>query len=149
MHESSFSDLIFLFVSFSAGIVSLLDDPQPELKSFALKKLMSPLSGLPDSTCAIGPLSVIDVFWAEISDSIQTIEQLYEDPGYPDRELAALVASKVYYHLGSYDDSLFYALGAGKKFDVTEKSEYVDTMIGKFNNLTYPYRTFHHFRASK
>ena len=35
------------------------------------------------------------------------------------RELAALVASKVYYHLGSYEDSLNYALGAGHLFDVS------------------------------
>ena len=27
------------------------------------------------------------------------------------RQSAALVASKVYYHLGSYEDSLTYALG--------------------------------------
>ena len=30
-----------------------------------------------------------------------------------------LVASKVYYHLGSYEDSLNYALGAGHLFDVS------------------------------
>ena len=44
---------------------------------------------------------------------------MHEDKAFPDdvRELAALVASKVYYHLGSYEDSLKYALGAGKLFD--------------------------------
>lgn len=41
------------------------------------------------------------------------------------------MASKVYYHLGSYDDSLLYALGAGDRFDVAERSEYVETMIAK------------------
>lgn len=45
-------------------------------------------------------------------------------------ELAALVASKVYYHLGSFSDSLQYALGAGNLFDVNGRSEYVDTIIG-------------------
>ena len=63
--------------------------------------------------------------------SIQTIEQLHEDSAFPNRKLAALVASKVYYHLGSYDDSLYYALGAEDLFDVAEKSEYVDTIIGE------------------
>ena len=47
------------------------------------------------------------------------------------RELAALVASKVYYHLGSYEDSLNYALGAGALFDVTSSSQYVETIIAK------------------
>lgn len=46
-------------------------------------------------------------------------------------DLAALVASKVYYHLGSFSDSLTYALGAGHLFDVNSRSEYVDTIIGK------------------
>ena len=47
------------------------------------------------------------------------------------REMAALVASKVYYHLGSYEDSLNYALGAGKFFDVSSSSQYVETIIAK------------------
>ncbi len=38
---------------------------------------------------------------------------------------------QVHYHLGSYDDALFFALGAQELFDVNEKSEYVDTMIGR------------------
>jgi hypothetical protein len=33
--------------------------------------------------------------------------------------------------LGSYDDALFYALGAEELFDVNQKSEYVDTMVGE------------------
>jgi len=76
---------------------------------------------------------IVDEFWAEISDSIQTIEVVYEDKMYPNeiRQLAALVASKVYYHLGSYEDSLSYALGAGPLFDVTHGSQYVETIIAK------------------
>ena len=38
---------------------------------------------------------------------------------------------QVYYHLGAYDDSLTYALGAGDLFDVNGHSEYVETIIGK------------------
>lgn len=45
--------------------------------------------------------------------------------------LAALVVSKVYYHLGSFEDSLTYALGAGALFDVNARNEYVDTIIAK------------------
>lgn len=50
-------------------------------------------------------------------------------------ELAALVASKVYYHLGSFSDSLQYALGAGNLFDVNGRSEYVDTIIGRYSYI--------------
>lgn len=57
-------------------------------------------------------------------------EMLYENEGFKDRELAALVASKVYYHLGSFDNALQYALGANKLFNVDEQSEYVETIIG-------------------
>jgi len=76
---------------------------------------------------------VVDEFWAEISDSIQTIEVVYEDKMYPSevRQLAALVASKVYYHLGSYEDCLSYALGAGPLFDLTQDTQYVETIIAK------------------
>lgn len=45
--------------------------------------------------------------------------------------MAALVVSKVYYHLGSFEDSLTYALGAGDLFDVNARNEYVDTIIAK------------------
>lgn len=58
-------------------------------------------------------------------------EVLYEDDQFSERNLAALVASKVYYHLGEYDESMMFALGAGDLFDITAKSEYVETMICK------------------
>jgi 26S proteasome regulatory subunit N2 len=86
------------------------------------------------------------VFWPEISDSISKVyvfknlilvfilrlfsESLYEDETFKHRELAALVSSKVYYHLGSLDNALTYALGAGRLFDVNDKTEYVETIIG-------------------
>lgn len=57
-------------------------------------------------------------------------ESLYEDENFKHRELAALVSSKVYYHLGSLDNALTYALGAGRLFDVNDKTEYVETIIG-------------------
>lgn len=37
----------------------------------------------------------MDNNWAEVADHIETIEQLYEDDKFPNRQLAALVASKV------------------------------------------------------
>jgi len=38
----------------------------------------------------------MDVFWAEVADHIEAIEELYEDEKFPNRELAAMVASKVH-----------------------------------------------------
>jgi hypothetical protein len=58
-------------------------------------------------------------------------ELLYENESFKYRQLAGLVCSKVYYHLGSLDNALTYALGAGHLFDVNDKTEYVDTIIGQ------------------
>nr|CAD7569657.1 unnamed protein product [Timema californicum] len=102
-------------ITSAAGIISLLEEPMPELKVFALKKLDL----------------IVDEFWPEISEAIEKIEILHEDKAFNQHELAALVASKVYYHLGSFEDSLTYALGAGNLFDVNSRSEYVDTIIAK------------------
>jgi 26S proteasome regulatory subunit N2 len=98
--------------------------------------------------------AMVDVFWPEISDSISKVyvskfkssflfvlksfsESLYEDENFKHRELAALVSSKVYYHLGSLDNALTYALGAGRLFDVNDKTEYVETIIGWFIFINY------------
>lgn len=102
-------------ITSAAGIISLLDEPMPEVKEFALKRLDT----------------IVDEFWPEISESIEKIEILHEDKVFSQHELAALVASKVYYHLGAFEDSLTYALGAGDLFDVNSKNEYVDTTIAK------------------
>lgn len=102
-------------ITSAVGIISLLEEPMPELKVFALKKLDV----------------IVDEFWPEISEAIEKIEILHEDKSFNQHELAALVASKVYYHLGSYEDSLTYALGAGELFDVNARNEYVDTTIKK------------------
>ncbi|KAI7851623.1 armadillo-type protein [Circinella umbellata] len=99
----------------ASGILALLDEQQPELQVYALQNLNN----------------LVNEFWAEISDSVAKIEILYEDSQFSQRELAALVASKVYYHLGELDESLTFALGAGQSFDLTEKSEYVETIISK------------------
>lgn len=58
-------------------------------------------------------------------------EILHEDKEFDQHKLAALVASKVYYHLGAFEDSLTYALGAGELFDVNARNEYVDTIVAK------------------
>ncbi|XP_064393012.1 26S proteasome non-ATPase regulatory subunit 1-like isoform X2 [Halichondria panicea] len=99
----------------AAGILSLLKESEDEIKAFALKRLDQ----------------LVDVFWAEIAESISGIEELSERKDFVERELACLVASKVFYHLGSFEDSLNFALGAGPQFDVNGTSEYIETIISQ------------------
>merc|ERR1712166_961349 len=99
----------------AGGVIALLDEPAADLQTRALERLND----------------MVHEFWPEISGSIGKIEQLFEDEGFQSQKLAALVASKVFYHLGEYDDALTFALGAGELFDVAEESQYVNTMISK------------------
>jgi 26S proteasome regulatory subunit N2 len=93
--------------------IALLLEDDPRIQSFALGKL----------------LNVVDVAWAEASEQIARIETLAEDPQFPAQQLAAAVASKIYFHLETYSDALRWALSAGSYFDVTAKSEYVDVIV--------------------
>lgn len=45
--------------------------------------------------------------------------------------------TQVYYHLGEFQESVFFALRAGKLFDIeaSDKSEYVETIIGSVDDL--------------
>ncbi|OQE38999.1 hypothetical protein PENCOP_c007G01276 [Penicillium coprophilum] len=99
----------------AAGLVGFLSEPDPELKVFALKTLDSQ----------------IDHLWTEVVNSVPEIEALYEDESFPERGLAALVASKVYYHLQEYNESMVLALGAGKLFKLENGGEYEETIIAK------------------
>ncbi|KOO53804.1 psmd1 [Chrysochromulina tobinii] len=103
------------FLSSSTGLLAMLDEEDNQLKAHALANINA----------------VVPDFWAEISESLPDIESLYEDVDFPQRALAALVASKVYYYLGELGDALTYALGAGKLFNVDERSEYVETLLAK------------------
>ncbi|XP_005095836.1 26S proteasome non-ATPase regulatory subunit 1 [Aplysia californica] len=102
-------------ITSAAGVISLLEEPEPQLKAFALNKLDN----------------IVDVFWPEISENVDKIEVLSEDPNFKSSELAALVVSKVYYHLGAFEESVTFALGAGGLFNVNDTSEFVETIIAK------------------
>lgn len=99
----------------AAGLVSLLDDRGADVKAFALRRLDD----------------LVDEFWAEISESVSKIEILQEDSNFEYNKLAALLASKVYYHLAEYEDALHFALCAEELFDVNATSEFVETIITK------------------
>uniref|UniRef100_J3MRB5 26S proteasome non-ATPase regulatory subunit 1 homolog n=1 Tax=Oryza brachyantha TaxID=4533 RepID=J3MRB5_ORYBR len=102
-------------VSSASGLLAMLQEPAAELKLHALANLNS----------------LVHVFWPEISTSVPAIESLYEDEEFDQRQLAALVVSKVFYYLGELDDSLSYALGAGPLFDLSDGSDYAQTILAK------------------
>jgi len=102
-------------VSSAGGLLAMLNESNPLLKLHALNNLNN----------------FVDYFWPEISTSVPIIESLYEDEEFDQRQLAALLVSKVFYYLVELNDSLSYALGAGPLFDVSEDSDYVHTLLAK------------------
>ncbi|VVA90001.1 unnamed protein product [Arabis nemorensis] len=104
-------------VSSAGGLLAMLNEPHTSLKLHALSHLNK----------------LVHQFWPEISTSVPIIESLYEDEEFDlhQRQLAALLVSKVFYYLGELNDSLSYALGAGSLFDVSEDSDYVHTLLAK------------------
>lgn len=54
-----------------------------------------------------------------------------DDTTFPDRSLASSIASKVYYYLEAYEQALNLALEAGDKFNINERSQYVETLVHK------------------
>ena len=123
--------------SSAAGVLALLSEPEPVLKEHALKSLNT----------------LVPQFWAEISEQIELMyvycthnnccyfadscfsESLYESEELSGeaRNSAALLASKVYYYLGEYDEALSFALSAGSAFEAEGRipgaEEYVETVI--------------------
>ncbi|KAK9323452.1 armadillo-type protein [Lipomyces orientalis] len=99
----------------ATSLLALLDEPDQSLQVYALENLNQ----------------LADEFWAEIADFVTRIEELYEDEHFPQSKLAALVASKVYYNLAEFDQSMHFALAAGDLFDLSVKTEYVETIVSK------------------
>ena len=75
------------------------------------------------------------------ANSVFSSEALYEDESFPHRELAALVAAKVYYQLGEYNESMKFALGAGKLFNIDHPGEFEDTILGMYLEYRMCYAT--------
>ncbi|KAK0385125.1 hypothetical protein NLU13_7603 [Sarocladium strictum] len=99
----------------ATGVLAFLAEDEPELKIFALQTLNDD----------------IDTVWTEVAGSLSQIEALYEDESFPERQLAALVLAKVYYHLQAYNDSMVFALAAGDLFKLDAPSEFEETIISK------------------
>jgi 26S proteasome regulatory subunit N2 len=94
--------------------LALLQEDDVDFKSIALDKLDI----------------LVDEYWAEISDYIQELEGLYTRNEIPEKqELLALILSKIYYNLEDYDSAIEWALQSGSRFNILEKSQYVNTIL--------------------
>jgi len=96
--------------------LAYLKEEDPELKSFALNKINH----------------LVDINWAEISDFIKDFENLYQS-GVMDQEngLIALILSKIYYNLEDYESAIEWALQADNFLNLSEKSQFVTTILRK------------------
>ncbi|KAL2260106.1 hypothetical protein VTK26DRAFT_6010 [Humicola hyalothermophila] len=99
----------------ATGVLGFLADEEPELKVFALKTLNDD----------------IDTVWTEVAGALSQIEALYEDESFPERQLAALILAKVYFHLQAYNESMTFALAAGPLFKLDAPGEFEETIISK------------------
>jgi 26S proteasome regulatory subunit N2 len=72
---------------------------------------------------------VVDVHWAEVCESLPLIEEISEDTTFPAADLAASIASKCFFHLQEYHESLRLAFSAGEYFDISESNEYIETLL--------------------
>ncbi|KAH8738624.1 PSMD1 protein [Cryptosporidium ryanae] len=98
-----------------SGFALLLEDESVKLREYALKELNE----------------VVDGYWFEMAEYLNLIENCFEDEMFPGRELAALLASKVYFHMEDYDEALKYLLHSYKLFDPMENSSYSESMVVK------------------
>ena len=104
-------------LSSSQGLLALLRESDPIILQYALSRLVL----------------LVDEFWCEMSSDLAIFEELHDSSDLPQdtRELAALLTSQVYFHLGEYDDSVHFALSAGKQFHSGSRSLYIDTILGR------------------
>lgn len=108
-------------ISSAKGILALLRETDTAILRFALHRLHD----------------VVDSFWFEISSDIALIEELHECASLTEdlRQLAALIAAKVFFHLNEYSESVNFALAAGPLFDVNKRSLFTDTILSRCIDL--------------
>lgn len=102
-------------IVFCEGLLYNLKGKDNNMKIFALKKIAV----------------IIDHCWHLVSEYIEIIELLFADKNFDERQIAAFIASKVYYNLEEIRLSFEYSLHAGNLFDIKEDSEYVQCLINQ------------------
>lgn len=102
----------------ATGLLALLTEKNDQLKIYGLQSLHM----------------IIEDEWPQIADELEPkkdslIIKLANDKKFPDYKSAALLASKIYYHLGKLDEAIDNAIKAGEKFDTREQDEYTLTIV--------------------
>lgn len=100
-------------LSSASGLLSLFREEDPQLKVYSMKRLCD----------------VIDLFWHEVADYLPEIQALALEPAFSERELAAILAAQIHYHLEQYSSALELALEAGGYFDIQSESAFVKTLV--------------------
>ena len=90
----------------------MLKDTDSRIRAFGLEKLEL----------------VVGDHWTEMVDHLEDITALATSEDIYFKEHSALLASKVYFHMNESDMALKYALEAGVKYIVGEKSKYEENM---------------------
>ena len=81
---------------------------------------------------ALGKIErLVDGYWAEISDYIGKFEHFYTSNNSINKELIALILSKLYYNLEEYDPAIEWGLKAESRFNISDRSLYVTTVLRK------------------
>ena len=100
----------------ATSYLAMLQEDDREIKSHVLDKLNQ----------------LVDEYWAEISDYITNLENLFKSNELPEKQkLIALILSKIYYNLEDYDSAIEWALEAGDMFEILERSQFINTILKK------------------
>ena len=97
------------------SIIALLQSSNPKTREVAINKLDL----------------IVDQHWAEISDHIKVLEDLFASDETNQKEQIALILSKLYFHLEDYENSIDWALESKSKFNYQDKSAYTSTLLKK------------------
>ena len=99
--------------SSARGLLSQFKHTNPHIKAFALQKLNE----------------VAEYCWHEIASYLPEIQELALNVDYEHHELSAYLASQIHYHLENYKEALMLALESGDHFDISLKSDFVQTLV--------------------
>ena len=103
-------------VATASGWLAMLQEPDEILQTHALKQL----------------LGCVDMLWHEVAESLPELEALAEDTDMPatSRQMAAAVASRVFFHLDEPTQALRLAMDAGEAyFDLHQRTPYVERLV--------------------
>lgn len=95
--------------------LALLQEEDPTIRSLTLDKLEQ----------------LTDEYWAEISEHIPIFNSLYSDPNEEKKELISVILSKIYYNLDDYESAIEWALKSGERFNISQRNQYVRTILKK------------------